>query len=122
MRNSAIARIALCGCIATLVATGYGTTVATAANVDYCHNYRVTGKQASAGKLSKARQRARDKWSSKAVSVKGSRWGDWSIALDKEYICSRAGLYYCKAKAAPCLYRKSRETKPAYPGATKPIN
>lgn len=122
MKHSATTRIALCTCIAAIIATGYGTAGATAATTDYCHNYRITGKQASAAKLSKAKQRARSKWSDKVFSIKGGHWGSWNIALDKEYICGRAGLYYCKAKAAPCLYRKSRETKPAYPGATKPIN
>jgi hypothetical protein len=89
-----------------------------AANADYCHNYYVTGKTASAAKRSKAEKRARSKWSAKAVSVKGGRWGDWNIAKSKGYTCWRAGLYYCKAKAVPCLYRKASSGN----GTQKPIN
>ena len=122
MKRPVLSKIALGACIAAIIATGYSTASATAATADYCHNYRITGKKVSAAKLADAHKKARSKWSSKAVSLKGGHWGDWGIALDKEYICSRAGLYYCQAKAAPCLYRKARETKPAYPNQTKKIN
>ena len=83
------------------------TTPAWSATIDRCHNFFVTGKTASAVKISKAKQRARGKWSKKAVATMGGRSGDWSIARHKSYICSRAGLHYCKAKAVPCLFRKT---------------
>lgn len=93
-----------------------------------CHNYIVTGKTASAASVSKAKERARAKWSDKAVSVKGGRWGSWRIAKQKQYLCGRAGLVYCKAKAVPCLTAASSssgpisKTKPANGRQSKPIN
>jgi hypothetical protein len=116
-RTSATGIIATAFAIGMLAFSG-GTTGAVAASGDYCHNYYVTGKQASGATLSKAKQRARGKWTSKAVSVMGSRAGDWSIAKSKGYQCGRAGLFYCQAKAVPCKWRASS----AGNGNTKPIN
>lgn len=84
-----------------------GTIEARAASQDYCHNYLVRGKKASAVKKSKAKKKARKKWSKKAVSVMGPRSGNWDIATHKDYQCVRAGIWYCKAIAVPCMYRKS---------------
>lgn len=91
-----------------------------------CHNYLVKGKMASAAKQSKAKERARDKWFEKVVSIKGGRWGNWRIAKQKEYLCGYAGRWYCNARAQPCLKAASThglDTKPANPGSTtrKPI-
>lgn len=94
-----------------------------------CHDYLVTGKTASAASISKAKERARSKWSDKAVSVKGGRWGSWRIARQKKYLCSRAGLIYCQARAVPCLKAATSstggpipKTKPASGKQSKPIN
>lgn len=99
-----IASTAVATCLAAtaLVALPVVTSsTATAAAI--CHNYIVTGSRASGVRQSKAKQRARKKWRDKAVSVKGGRWGDWSIASHKSYDCRRAGIWYCNAKAVPCL-------------------
>ena len=110
-------RIAALAFASTMITVGWGATSASAAPQEYCHSHYVTGKQASGAKLSKAKQRARSKWSNKAESVFGSRGGNWQIARHKQYLCGRAGLYYCQAKAVPCMSRG-----PSSGGSQKPIN
>ena len=110
-------RIAVLAFGSAMMALGWGVTAASA--TQYCHNYVVTGKQASAATLSKAKERARRKWSEKAVAVYTSRGGNWSIARQKEYNCGRAGLYYCRARAVPCI---NRATATGPKSNQKPIN
>ncbi|MEM7399920.1 MAG: hypothetical protein AAF354_13420, partial [Pseudomonadota bacterium] len=86
-----------------MLASGLAATPAAA--TQYCHNYVVTGDHASGATLSAAKERARRKWSEKAVAVYTTRGGNWTIASDKEYQCGRAGIFYCQARAVPCLNR-----------------
>ena len=85
---------------------------------DICEQRLEVTAQA-AGK-SRAKKKAREKWSARAVRFYGGRWGDWELALDKRFHCGGTGLpirsHYCIASAHPCLARKN------YSGAQKPIN
>lgn len=101
-RTIAIAAIAASVATAGLMVQPM-VTQSTAEAAAICHNYIVTGARASGVREAKAKQRARKKWRDKAVSIKGGRWGDWSIASSKSYDCRRAGIWYCNARAVPCL-------------------
>jgi hypothetical protein len=83
-----------------------------------CYNDFVKGKTASAAKKSKAKQWARGKWSSKAVSTIGGRDGGWSLARQKHYECAYAARWYCKAIAVPCMFA----VKSTGNGTQKPIH
>lgn len=97
------------------VTIGSGMTNPAAAR--HCLGNSVTGKKASAVKLSKAKQRARSKWTSKAKSAFGTRGDSWSSARHKGYSCAKAGIWYCRASAMPCT-----STATSSGGSQKPIN
>ncbi len=58
---------------------------------------------AKAKKNSKAKQRARGKWESRARSNYGWSYRKWSRGKFKHYDCSKpGGWWHCKAAAYPC--------------------
>jgi hypothetical protein len=65
----------------------------------------IHGNAGKAWTQSKAKQRARGKWETRALFEAGLKFNNWGIAKDKHYDCSKHGKWYhCMAAAYPCKF------------------
>lgn len=68
----------------------------------FCKN-PVEGRVGLAVQKSKARKRARRKWSYEVNRKHGYRWSFWEFAEARDYHCKKkAGTWRCAAHARPC--------------------
>ena len=91
--------------VAVGLLTAGGQTMVSPAEAAYCHKHgQLVTKERTGTRQSKAKERARDTWNKAARKLMGTSRVHWNWAKFRGQPCrKKAGLWYCRAVATPCL-------------------